>query len=141
MADTATEPTPTASVPAVTEAPVLAKRKVRKEEWRAKQREQRSIRTKAKKAALQAKREALGLKAGDPRPEDAVCVKVFTEQLPPEKAYKLRRKLHVIRAETKTKVKKATGFEIQRITRKLKRISTGKPKAGEHASDVPELES
>ncbi|KAJ2826214.1 hypothetical protein GGI24_002960 [Coemansia furcata] len=141
MADTATEPTPAASVPAATEAPVLAKRKVRKEEWRAKQREQRSIRTKAKKAALQAKREALGLKAGDPRPEDAVCVKVFTEQLPPEKAYKLRRKLHVIRAETKTKVKKATGFEIQRITRKLKRISTGKPKAGEHASDVPELES
>ncbi|KAJ2074315.1 hypothetical protein GGH13_001403 [Coemansia sp. S155-1] len=141
MADAALEPAPSVDTPAVTDAPVLAKRRVHKAEWRAKQREQRSKRTKAKKAALQAKREALGLKAGDPLPEDAVCIKVFKDQLPPEKAHKLRKKLHVIRAETKTKVKKATGFEIQRITRKLKRIRTGKPKAGEHESDVPELES
>ncbi|KAJ2864133.1 hypothetical protein GGH94_003127 [Coemansia aciculifera] len=141
MADTTPEPVLSVDTPTVAEAPVLAKRRVHKAEWRAKQREQRSKRTKAKKAALQAKREALGLKAGDPQPEDAVCVKIFKDQLPPEKAHKLRRKLHVIRAETKTKVKKATGFEIQRITRKLKRIRTGKPKAGEHESDVPELES
>ncbi|KAJ2459860.1 hypothetical protein GGF42_001202 [Coemansia sp. RSA 2424] len=126
--------------PVVAEAPTLAKRKVRKDEWRAKQREQRSMRTKAKKAALLAKREAQGLKAGEPQLEDALCVKAFMEQLVPEKAYKLRRKLRVLRCEVKTKIKKATGFEIQRITRKLKRIRTGKPKAGEHESDVPELE-
>ncbi|KAJ2909754.1 hypothetical protein GGI21_001566, partial [Coemansia aciculifera] len=113
----------------------------RKEEWRAKQREQRNIRTKAKKAALLAKREAQGLKAGDPQVEDTACVKAFMEQLVPLKAYKLRKKLRVLRCEVKTKVKKATGFEVQRITRKLKRIRTGKPKAGEHESDVPELEA
>ncbi|KAJ2734128.1 hypothetical protein IW152_002570 [Coemansia sp. BCRC 34962] len=141
MADAATQPPPPADTPAAAEAPALAKRKVHREQWKAKQREQRSIRTQAKKAALQAKREALGLKAGDPLPEDAVCVKVFTEQLVPEKAHKLRRKLHLIRCETKTKIKKATGMEIQRITRKLKRIRTGKSKAGEHESDIPELES
>ncbi|KAJ2025985.1 hypothetical protein GGI10_000108 [Coemansia sp. RSA 2530] len=142
MADTATQPLPSVDTPTATgEVPPLAKRKVHREQWKAKQREQRSIRTQAKKAALLAKREALGLKAGDPLPEDAVCVKAFKEQLVPEKAHKLRRKLHLIRCETKTKVKKATGMEIQRITRKLKRIRTGKVKAGEHESDIPELES
>ncbi|KAJ2007070.1 hypothetical protein H4R26_001016 [Coemansia thaxteri] len=125
---------------AAPEAAELPKHKVRKVEWKAKQREQRKARTTAKKQALQAKRDALGLKEGDPQPEDATCVKAFTEQLVQQKAFKLRRKLRIIRCEVKTKIKKATGFEVQRIARKLKRIRSGKPKAGERESDIPELE-
>lgn len=115
-------------------------RKERNEEWRAKQRLARAERLKVKKEAINARREALGLKPGDPLPEDKDCLDAFKEQLPDAKTTKLCKKLHVLRREIKTKIKKVIMFEIQRIVRKMRRIKEGKLKPGERESDIAGLE-